>query len=84
MLDPEGAHLVHPPMLPNLAPDDIENRNLVLEPLTARVRDLLLMLPAIGSVKAGRILARCGIAHAKTLAGLTARQRAELINHLHR
>jgi len=47
---------------------------------TARVRDLLLVLPQIGSVKAGRILARCGIAHAKTLAGLSDRQRAELLN----
>jgi hypothetical protein len=45
---------------------------------TARVRDLLVVLPKIGSVKAGRILARCGIAPSKTLAGLTDRQRAEL------
>jgi hypothetical protein len=34
---------------------------------TARVRDVLLALPKIGSVKAGRILADCGIAHSKTL-----------------
>lgn len=47
---------------------------------TARVADLLLIVPKIGSVKAGRILARCGIAHSKTLAGLTDRQRAELTN----
>ena len=47
---------------------------------TARVRDLLLVLPKIGSVKAGQILARCGIAHSKTLAGLSDRQRAELLN----
>ncbi|MGZ4337137.1 MAG: integration host factor, actinobacterial type [Gaiellaceae bacterium] len=47
---------------------------------TARVRDLLVALPKIGSVKAGRILARCGIAPSKTLAGLTDRQRAELTN----
>ena len=46
---------------------------------TARVRDLLLVLPKIGSVKAGRILTQCGIAHSKTLAGLTDRQRAELL-----
>ena len=44
------------------------------------MRDLLLVLPQIGSVKAGRILARCGIAHQKTLAGLSDRQRAELLN----
>jgi hypothetical protein len=47
---------------------------------TARVRELLLVLPKIGSVKAGRILTQCGIAHSKTLAGLTDRQQAELLN----
>ena len=47
---------------------------------TARVRDLLLVLPKIGSVKAARILAHCGIAHSKTLGGLTERQRGELVN----
>jgi hypothetical protein len=47
---------------------------------TARVGDLLVALPKIGSVKAGRILARCGITDSKTLAGLTDRQRAELTN----
>jgi hypothetical protein len=46
----------------------------------ARVRDVLLVLPKIGSVRAGRILAQCGIAHSKTLSGLTDRQRGELIN----
>jgi hypothetical protein len=45
----------------------------------ARVRDLLLVLPKIDSVTAGRILAQCGIAHSKRLGGLTARQRGELI-----
>jgi len=43
-----------------------------------------LALPKIGSVKAGRILADCGIAHSKTLGGLTERQRAELLNRLRR
>ena len=47
---------------------------------TARVRDLLVALPRIGSVRAGRILGHCGIAHSKTLGGLTDRQRGELIN----
>jgi hypothetical protein len=47
---------------------------------TARLSDLLVVLPKIGSVKAGRILARCGIADSKTLAGLTDRQRGELSN----
>lgn len=48
------------------------------------MRELLLVLPRIGPVKAGRILAQCGIADSKTLAGLTDRQQAELINRLHR
>jgi hypothetical protein len=47
---------------------------------TARVRDVFLALPKIGSVKAGRILADCGIAHSKTPTGLTERQRTELLN----
>jgi hypothetical protein len=47
---------------------------------TARVRDVLLALPKIGSVKAAGILADCGIAHSKTLGGLTDRQRTELLN----
>ena len=47
---------------------------------TARVRDILLVLPKIGSVRAGRILAQAGIAHSKTLGGLTDRQRAELVD----
>jgi hypothetical protein len=41
---------------------------------------LLVVLPKIGSVKAGRILADCGIAPTKTLGGLTERQRTELLN----
>jgi hypothetical protein len=52
--------------------------------LTARVRDVLLALPKIGPVKTGRILADCGIAHSKTVGGLTERQRTELLNRLRR
>jgi len=43
-----------------------------------------LVLPKIGSVRAGRILAQSGIAHSKTLGGLTARQRNELIRRFRR
>jgi hypothetical protein len=50
----------------------------------ASARDLLLVVPKIGSVKAARILAHCGIADSKTLAGLTERQRGELINFFRR
>jgi len=45
---------------------------------TAKVLDLLLLLPKTGPVKAGRMLAQCRIAHSKTLAGLSDRQRAAL------
>lgn len=47
---------------------------------TARVREILVALPGIGSVKAGRILTQAGIAYSKTLGGLTDRQRAELVD----
>ena len=67
-----------------LASGKIELAQILADPppcvRTARVRDLLLVLPKIGSVKAARILAHCGIAHSKTLAGLSERQRGELIN----
>jgi guanylate kinase len=49
----------------------------------AKVRDLLLALPGIGPAKADRALARCRIAAAKTLAGLSDRQRRELTQLLH-
>ncbi len=49
-----------------LAAGEIELAQILVEPPScvrmARVRDLLLVLPKIGSVKAGRILAQCGIA----------------------
>jgi hypothetical protein len=51
---------------------------------TARVRNLLLAVPKIGTVKANRLLTQCGIAHSKTLGGLTDRQRRELIGFLRR
>jgi hypothetical protein len=71
-----------------LASGTIELAQILADPppclRTARARDLLLVLPKIGSVKAARILAHCGIAHSKTLAGLTERQRGELINFFRR
>jgi hypothetical protein len=67
----------------DLAAGRIEFAHIIASPpayaRTARVRDLLLVLPKIGSVRAGRILSQCGIAHSRTLAGLTDRQRTELI-----
>jgi hypothetical protein len=51
---------------------------------TARVRDLLVAGPGIGPARAGRALSHCRIAEAKTVAGLSGRQRAALIDHLRR
>ncbi len=52
--------------------------------LTAKVRALLLVVPRIGPARADRALARCRIAHAKTVGGLSDRQRAELVELLGR
>jgi hypothetical protein len=72
----------------DLASGKIELAQIIAQPpayvRTARVRDVLLAVPKIGSVKAGRILADCGIAHSKTLGGLTERQRTELLNRFRR
>jgi hypothetical protein len=46
---------------------------------TAKVYELLLALPKVGPAKAARSLTRCRIAPSRTLAGLTARPRRELI-----
>jgi hypothetical protein len=51
---------------------------------TAKVRELLLVVPRIGPARADRLLARCRIAHAKTLGGLSDRQHAEPIELLGR
>ena len=52
--------------------------------IAAKVYELLLAAPKIGPATATRILARCRIAHAKTVGGLSARQRRELVNALKR
>jgi hypothetical protein len=51
---------------------------------TAKVRELLLVVPRIGPARADRLLAHCRIAHAKTIGGLSDRQRAELAELLGR
>jgi S13-like H2TH domain len=50
---------------------------------SAKIRELLLAVPGIGPAKADRALTHCRIATAKTLAGLTNRQRTELGELLH-
>lgn len=52
--------------------------------LTAKVFDLLLAVPKYGRVKANRVLNQCRISPAKTIGGLSERQRAELVEMLER
>jgi hypothetical protein len=46
---------------------------------TAKVFDMLMAVPKFGRVKAARFLNTCRISQAKTVGGLSERQRAELI-----
>ena len=46
---------------------------------TAKVQDLLLVVPKVGPARAARFLSRCRIAPSKTVGGMTERQRGELI-----
>src|ERR1700719_4093967 len=46
---------------------------------TAKISDLVVALPKIGPPKATRILAQCRTAPSKTPAGLSERQRSELL-----
>lgn len=50
--------------------------------LTAKVFDMLLAVPKYGRVKANRVLKQCKVSPAKTIGGLSERQRAELIARL--
>jgi len=47
---------------------------------TAKVLDLLLAVPKYGRVKANKVLERCRISPARTVNGLTPRQRKELVD----
>lgn len=49
---------------------------------TAKVLDILLAVPKFGRVKASNLLTRCRISQAKTLGGLSDRQRSELVGFL--
>lgn len=51
---------------------------------TAKVVDIVLALPKVGRVKATKILNTCRVSPSKTFGGLSARQRAELAERLHR
>ncbi len=47
--------------------------------LTAKVYDMLLAVPRLGRVRAGRLLTQCRISQSKTIGGLSERQRGELV-----
>jgi hypothetical protein len=49
------------------------------ELVTMKVFDVLLAVPKVGRVKANKIMIRARISPAKTLGGLSERQRAELV-----
>lgn len=49
---------------------------------TAKVLDLLLAVPKYGRVKSNKLLERCRVSPAKTVNGLTPRQRKELLDML--
>ncbi len=49
---------------------------------TAKVFDMLLAVPKYGRVKANRVLHQCRVSPTKTIAGLSDRQRRELIERL--
>ncbi len=51
---------------------------------TAKVFDILMAVPKFGRVKASRFLNQCRISQAKTVGGLSDRQRAELVGLFHR
>jgi hypothetical protein len=64
----------------------VNPQGLLLSPpdyiLTAKVSDLLLAVPKYGKVKVNKILSQCRISPSKTIGGLSARQRAELVSYL--
>lgn len=47
-----------------------------------KVWDLLMAMPKIGRVKANRVFVQCRISPAKTVGGMTGRQRGELVQVL--
>lgn len=49
---------------------------------TMKVKDLLVAIPTVGSVKATRIMNHVRISYGKTVGGMSARQRGELAREL--
>jgi hypothetical protein len=68
-----GRHTIHDLLLE--PPEFVE---------TAKVFDMLLAVPKYGRVKVNKVLQQCRISPSKTIGGLSARQRAELVSLLRR
>ena len=68
-----GRHSIHQLLLH--PPDYVE---------TAKVVDMLLVVPKYGRVKVDKILRQCKISPSKTVGGLSERQRNELVGLLRR
>lgn len=62
--------------------------NLLLNPPeeieTMKIFDLLLVVPKIGRVKANKVLMQCRISPAKTIGGMSERQRDEVVSMVQR
>jgi hypothetical protein len=52
--------------------------------LSAKAFDMIIAVPKYGRVKANKILTQCRISPSKTIGGLSARQRGELVAYLRR
>ena len=52
--------------------------------MSAKAFDMILAVPKYGRVKANKILSQCRISPSKTIGGLSARQRGELVSQLRR
>ena len=66
----------------------VKIEKLLLDPpdyvLSAKAFDMILAVPKYGRVKANKILTQCRISPSKTIGGLSARQRGELVQYLRR
>jgi len=65
----------------------VQIKNLLLEPPptwleTMKIFDLLISCPKYGRVKTNKVLQQCRISPAKTVGGLSVRQRTELVSML--
>jgi hypothetical protein len=67
----------------------VEFADVLLEPVpewlaSMKLFDLMLAVPKVGRVKTGRILSRAVVSPSKTLGGLSARQRSEVVSLVRR